>query len=157
MISYGTAEAVERLVDTYGDMLLRLASSRLRSTADAQDAVQEVFLYLLEHEVTFKSEAHEKAWLIRATLHRASDLQKRAARGDLPLEEVPEPAAPEAENVLLEAVRALPEQYAAPLYLHYYAGYSLKEIGRLLGLPAATVGTRLSRGRAKLKTILQED
>ena len=63
----------------------------------------------------------------------------------------------EAENVLLEAVRALPEQYAAPLYLHYYAGYSLKEIGRLLGLPAATVGTRLSRGRAKLKTILQED
>lgn len=157
MISYGTAEAVERLVDTYGDLLLRLAASRLRSAADAQDAVQEVFLYLLEHEVTFKSEAHEKAWLIRATLHRAADLQKRAARSDLPLEQAPEPAAPEAENALLEAVRALPEQYAAPLYLHYYAGYSIKEIGRLLGLPAATVGTRLSRGRAKLKTILQED
>ena len=32
-----------------------------------------------------------------------------------------------------------------------------KEIGRLLGMPAATVGTRLARGRAKLKTILQED
>ena len=157
MISYGTAGAVERLVDTYGDLLLRLASSRLRSTADAQDAVQEVFLYLLEHEVIFKSEAHEKAWLIRATLHRAADLQKRAARNDLPLEQAPEPAAPETENALLEAVRALPEQYAAPLYLHYYAGYSIKEIGRLLGLPAATVGTRLSRGRAKLKTILQED
>ena len=157
MISYGTAEAVERLVDTYGDLLLRLASSRLRSAADAQDAVQEVFLYLLEHEVTFKSEAHEKAWLIRATLHRAADLQKRASRGDVPLEQAPEPAAPEAENALLEAVRALPEQYAAPLYLHYYAGYSIKEIGLLLGLPAATVGTRLSRGRAKLKTILQED
>lgn len=157
MISYGTAEAVERLVNAYGDLLLRLASSRLRSTADAQDAVQEVFLYLLEHEVTFKSEAHEKAWLIRATLHRASDLQKRAARGDLPLEAVPEPAAPEGENELLEAVRALPEQYAAPLYLHYYAGYSIKEIGRLLGLPAATVGTRLSRGRAMLKKRLQEE
>ena len=40
MISYGTAEAVERLVDTYSDLLLRLASSRLRSAADAQDAVQ---------------------------------------------------------------------------------------------------------------------
>lgn len=157
MISYGTAEAVERLVDTYGDLLLRLASSRLRSAADAQDAVQEVFLYLLEHEVTFKSEAHEKAWLIRATLHRAADLQKRASRGDLPLEQAPEPAAPETENALLEAVRALPEQYAAPLYLHYYAGYSLKEIGRLLGLPAATVGTRLSRGRAMLKKRLQEE
>ena len=157
MIAYGTGQAIERLVETYSPMLLRLASTRLRSTADAEDAVQEVFLYLLEHGVTFKNETHEKAWLIRATLHRAADLQKRAAKKDLPLEEASEPAAPEEENALLEAVRALPEQYAAPLYLHYYAGYSIKEIGRLLGMPAATVGTRLARGRAKLKTILQED
>ena len=41
MISYGTGEAVTRLVGTYGDMLLRLASSRLRHPADAEDAVQE--------------------------------------------------------------------------------------------------------------------
>lgn len=80
MISYGTAEAVARLADTYSDMLLRLAATRLRHTADAEDAVQEVFLYLLEHGVTFKNETHEKAWLIRATLHRAADLQKRAAK-----------------------------------------------------------------------------
>ena len=58
MISYGTGEAVARLVETYGDLLLRLASTRLRSPADAEDAVQEVFLYLLEHDVVFKSEAH---------------------------------------------------------------------------------------------------
>ena len=157
MISYGTGEAVARLVDTYGDMLLRLASTRLRSTADAEDAVQEVFLYLLEHDVTFRSETHEKAWLIRATLHRACDLQKRADRRHLPLEELPERVAPEPDDALLDAVRALPEKYSAPLYLHYYAGYSLQEIGRLLRLPAATVGTRLSRGRALLKKALQED
>lgn len=157
MISYGTGEAVERLVDAYGDMLLRLASSRLRSAADAEDAVQEVFLYLLEHEVTFRSETHEKAWLIRSTIHRACDMQKKVSRNDLPLEEIPLSAPPEPENTLLEAVRALPEPYSTPLYLHYYAGYTLKEIGPLLGLPAATVGTRLSRGRDMLKKILQED
>ena len=157
MISYGTGEAVTRLVETYGDMLLRLASTRLRHPADAEDTVQEVFLYLLEHNVTFKSEEHEKAWLIRATIHRAADLQKRAARTDLPLEDAVIAAVPEPDDALLDAVRALPEKYSTPLYLHYYAGYSLKEIGRLLGLPAATAGTRLARGRALLKRELQED
>ena len=157
MMSYGTGEAVSRLVETYGAMLLRLASTRLRHPADAEDAVQEVFLYLLEHKVTFKSETHEKAWLIRATVHRACDLQKRAARTDLPLEDAVIAAAPEPDNDLLDAVRALPEKYSTPLYLHYYAGYSIKEIGRLLGLPAATAGTRLARGRALLKRELQED
>ena len=156
MIAYDTGGAVARLADTYGDMLLRLAATRLRHTADAEDAVQEVFLYLLEHDVTFRNETHEKAWLIRATLHRAVDLQKRAARSELPLEGIPEPAAPEAENALLEAVRSLPEAYSTPLYLHYYAGYSLKEIGKILGLPAATVGTRLARGRELLKKQWEE-
>ena len=157
MISYGTGEAVARLVETYGSMLLRLASTRLRHPADAEDAVQEVFLYLLEHDVTFKSETHEKAWLIRATIHRACDLQKRAARTDLPLEDAAIAAVPEPDDALLDAVRALPEKYSAPLYLYYYAGYSLKEIGRLLGVPAATAGTRLARGRALLKELLQEE
>ena len=157
MISYGTGEAVTQLVETYGDMLLRLASTRLRHPADAEDAVQEVFLYLLEHDVTFKSEEHEKAWLIRATIHRAADLQKRVARTDLPLEDVVIAAVPEPDDALLDAVRALPEKYSTPLYLHYYAGYSMKEIGRLLGLPTATAGTRLARGRALLKRELQED
>ena len=125
MISYGTGEAVARLVETYGDMLLRLASTRLRCPADAEDAVQEVFLYLLEHGVTFQSEEHEKAWLIRATIHRACDMRKRAARTDLPLEDAVIAAVPEPDSDLLDAVRALPEKYSTPLYLRYYVGYSV--------------------------------
>ena len=158
MVSYDTNTAIARLVETYSPMLLRLASTRLHSTADAEDAVQEVFLYLLTHHVTFHSEEHEKAWLIRATIHRACDLQKRASRADLPLENAsPSCAAPQETPALVEAVRSLPEKYSSPLYLHYYAGYSIKEIGKLLGLPAATVGTRLSRGRERLRKILKEE
>ena len=43
------------------------------------------------------------------------------------------------------------------LHLYYYEGYSLKEISRLLGIPAPTVGTRLARGRDRLKAILKEE
>ena len=56
-----------------------------------------------------------------------------------------------------KAVRALPEMYGAVIHLHYYEGYSIKEIAKLLGLPAATVGTRLARGRERLRQMLRED
>ena len=138
-------------------MLLRLACTRLHSAADAEDAVQEVFLRLLSSRAVFRDAEHEKAWLIRTTLHRASDIRRRASGRELPLEEAPETAAPGPETELLSAVRALPEKYSAIIHLHYYEGYTMKEIGKLMGLPAATVGTRLARGRERLRQMLKEE
>ena len=151
------AEEVSRLVETYSSMLLRLACTRLENPADAEDVVQEVFLKLLTAHPSFRDAEHEKAWLIRTTLHRAADLRKAASRRSVPLEEALLASAPEPEDRLLAAVRALPEKYGAVIHLHYYEGYSLKEIGKLLGLPAATVGTRLARGRERLRQSLKEE
>lgn len=151
------AEEVSRLVETYSPMLLRLACTRLENPADAEDVVQEVFLKLLTACPAFRDAEHEKAWLIRTTLHRAADLRKAASRRNVPLEEALLASAPEPEDRLLAAVRALPEKYDAVIHLHYYEGYSLKEIGKLLGLPTATVGTRLARGRERLRQSLKEE
>ena len=138
-------------------MLLRLASTRLRDPADAEDAVQEVFLKLLTAAPQFRDAGHERAWLIRATLHRAADLRRLAANRNVPLEEAALAAAPEPESALRDAVRALPEKYSAVIHLHYYEGYSIREIAKLLGVPAPTVGTRLARGRERLRQLLKED
>ena len=156
MAQTGAQDDASRLVETYSPMLLRLACTRLENPADAEDAVQEVFLKLLTVRPAFRDAEHQKAWLIRATLHRAADLRKAAARRNVPLEALLA-LAPEPENQLLAAVRALPEKYSAVIHLHYYEGYSLKEIGKLLGLPAATVGTRLARGRERLRQSLKEE
>ena len=43
------------------------------------------------------------------------------------------------------------------IHLYYYEGYSIKEIARLLALPVPTVGTRLARGRERLREMLKED
>lgn len=159
MVPFGTDETISRIVETYSPMLLRLAAARLQFTADAEDAVQEAFLRLLTVAPVFRDAEHEKAWLIRATLHRASDLRRQAERRNVPLEEAPA-AGYEAEDQgreLREAVQALPEKYAAVIHLHYYEGYSMKEIAKLLGLPAPTVGTRLARGRERLRQMLKEE
>ena len=140
-------------------MLLRLAMTRLPSSADAEDVVQEVFLKLLTARPQFRDAEHEKAWLIRTTLHRACDMARSAERRNLPLEaaevvpgrELPEP------SPVLSAVRALPAKYSAVIHLYYYEGYSIKEISQLLRLPVPTVGTRLSRGRERLRELLKED
>lgn len=150
-------ETIRRLVETYSPMLLRLAATRLSSPTDAEDAVQEVFLRLLTAQPVFRDAGHEKAWLIRTTLQRACDIRRSAARRNLPLEEAVLSAAPEAEEGdLLAAVRALPDKYCAVIHLYYYEGYSIQEIANLLGVPAPTVGTRLARGRERLRRLLKE-
>lgn len=159
MYSIGTEEYIRRVVEDYSPMLLRLAMTRSLSTADAEDAVQEVFLRLLTQLPRFRDGEHERAWLIRTTIHRASDLRKAASNRTLPLEEAEVVAMPEEaeSSPILSAVQALPEKYSTVIHLYYYEGYTIKEIAKLLGLPSPTVGTRLARGREKLKAMLKED
>ena len=158
MVPCGTDETISRIVKQYSSMLLRIACTRLDSAADAEDAVQEVFLKLLDSRPVFRDAGHEKAWLIRTTLHRASDIRRKAERKNVPLDELIQTAAPKDEGtVLLAAVRALPEKYSAVIHLHYYEGYSIQEIAKLLGLPAGTVGVRLARGRERLRQMLKEE
>jgi RNA polymerase sigma-70 factor (ECF subfamily) len=57
---------------------------------------------------------------------------------------------------LYQAVMALPAKYRLPLYLYYFEGYAVAEVGQLLGLNPSTVQTRLARARAKLKQELGE-
>ena len=75
-----------------------------------------------------------------------------------PLEDYAETLAfpsPEAGG-LFEKVMKLPEKYRTAIYLYYYEDYSTDEIARLTGTPAATVRTRLRRGRELLRAGLEE-
>ena len=66
--------------------------------------------------------------------------------------------APEAEEgSLLAAVNLLPPQYRAVIYLHYYEGYSVREIASLLGQSESAVSAHLRRGRKSLRTTMGGD
>lgn len=145
-----------RAVETYGDMVLRLAFQRLGSQADAEEAAQEVFLKLLR-EKRFQDEVHLKRWLVRVTLHRCADLRRSAwRRHTVPLETTAWPAFSPEERETLEELWSLPPKDRDVLYLHYYEGYTIAETAELLGEKANTVGARLGRARKKLKLLLEE-
>lgn len=146
----------ERLVETYADAILRLSYTYLKNTWDAQDVCQTVFVRLLAEPRDFESPAHERAYILRMASNACKDILKSPWRKRTrPLEEGLQVAAPAAEDgSVLSAVNTLPPHYRAVIYLYYYEGYQASEIGEILGVPTATVHTRLARGRVKLKMIL---
>ena len=69
---------------------------------------------------------------------------------------VPPPAEVPEELGLLDHVAALSEPQRTAIHLHYYEGYSLREIARLLGVTVPAVKMRLKRGRDALRSTWEE-
>ncbi len=149
----------ERLVHTYSDLILRLSYTYLKSTYDAQDICQTIFLKLLQKPRRFDSEEHERAWIIRAAVNLCKDhLKSHWRQTTVNLDAAGTVPAPEAgDGSLLAAVNLLPPKYRAVIYLYYYEGYEAREIADLLGEKPATISTRLNRGRHQLRTLLESE
>lgn len=145
--------------EQYLDMAYRLALSACGSAADAEDAVQNAMLRLWRTDTAFEGGEHLRRWIIRVTLNECRRITGHPwRRRSVPLESCPEPVLEDREKrALWEAVAALPEKYRVPLYLYYYEGYVVDEVGELLDLKPSTVQTRLARGRERLKKLLTED
>ncbi len=150
------AAEAERLVNAYSDLILRLSYTYLKSTQDGEDIVQTVLLKLLTGDRAFDSPEHEKAWVIRAAVNACKDELRAYRRRAAPLEDAEQAPAPEPpRSDVLDAVMDLPEKYRTAIYLFYYEGYSIDEIAALTGRSGAAVSAHLSRGRKKLKTMLE--
>ena len=68
-----------------------------------------------------------------------------------------EAAPQEKDRGVRTAVLALPEKYRTVIYLHYFEGYPVAELARLLHRPESTVKTWLRRGRDVLRERLDEE
>lgn len=147
---------IVRIVETYSDMLMRIALHRMPSIAAAEDAVQSTFERLIRKQPVFLSREHEKAWLIRTVIRVCIDeMRKASRRTGVPLNEEIAEAYSEESFELLETVRMLPEKDRDAVYLFYYENYSTAEIARILGEREGTTRSRLSRARKALKTIMK--
>lgn len=153
-----TQQEFTAAVERYLDMVYRLARSSLSSAVDAEDAAQETMLRLWNTDTVFQGDDHLRHWLVRVCVNVCRDHARSAwRRRVVSLEECREPTFSDpTHQILWDEVSALPAKYRVPLYLYYYEGYSVAEVGELLGLKVSTVQTRLARAREKLKTQLTE-
>ena len=146
-----TGRAVRDVYERHAAAVYRVAYSYMKNRYDAEDALQETFLRLLRADVTFVDERHELGWLIRTASNVCRDMLKSKARQHEDLADYPELPAPEREDGLLAAILELPQKYKAAVYLHYYEGYTVREIAEMLHQPPNTIKTWLSRARRALK------
>lgn len=160
--SLRTGEAVHEIIQRYSDMVYRIAYARTGNRLDAEDVYQEVFFRLFARQPRIESDEHLRAWLIRTACNTSINLVRSAWRRLVrPIPEGFDPPAENADNAsataLRNALRRLPDKYRAAIYLHYYEGLSTGEIARILGEKPTTIRTRLSRGRERLRTMLEEE
>jgi len=157
-----TAETqMEALMASYGDSLLRLCFLYLQDQEMARDAVQETFLKAYKKWDSFKGESSVLTWLSRIAINTCRDMRKtawfRLFDRRVALEDLPEPGYIQAfrDDTVLKTVSNLPEKYRVVILLYYYQELTQGEIAQVLGLPVATVKTRLKRAKDQLRTQLK--
>ena len=146
-------------VECNRDMVFRVAYTYLRDAADADDVTQNVFYKLLTSDKGFETDAHLRSWLVRVTVNECRSLFRRPWRHVEDIESYANQLQMPSEGHVhvFTTLMRLPERYRVPLVLHYYGGFSTDEVAEMLRVPGATVRTRLARGRARLKTMLEGD
>ena len=142
----------ETLVTENENRLYRAALAILGDPQEAEDAVQDAFLKLLEKGPE-KLERPD-AWLMRVLVNGCRSRLRLGWRRVGPLPDTL-PDLREEEREELEELYALPPADRAVIHLHYYQGYSTGEIAQLLGQRPGTVRFRLARARSRLKRLLE--
>lgn len=158
----GDLEAFGKLVQRFQDMAVGYAYSILDDFHLAEDAAQEAFIEAYSHLHQLREPESFPSWF-RKVVFKYCDRLTRGRRAEtLPLETAvemsskakgPEEAVEEQEmkDLVLAAIKALPEQERMVTTLFYINGYSHEEIADFLEVPAATVNNRLRTSRKRLK------
>ncbi|MCL2798016.1 MAG: sigma-70 family RNA polymerase sigma factor [Firmicutes bacterium] len=148
-------EFILKVVNQYSDTIVRIAFHYVKNKFDAEDIMQDVFFALIK-QTPFSCEEHLKAWIIRAAINRTKDYLRAAKkRKSEPLESAAH-LLTEHQTRVLDELQELPEKDRDVIYLHYYEGYTAKEIGEILGKREKAVLMRMGRARQKLKKILED-
>jgi len=159
-IAAGDQAAVQECIDAYGDLIWSLARRFLRNDADAEDAVQDVFIELWSSAGRYDHKiASEVAFVSTIARRRLIDKLRQARRrpgmDSLDDEEASDANKPtvlpqmeeESDVAVVERVLATMEpEHREILALSLYEGYSHSEIAERLSLPLGTVKTRVRRG-----------
>ncbi|HEV2135134.1 MAG TPA: sigma-70 family RNA polymerase sigma factor [Terracidiphilus sp.] len=177
----GSEEAFAWLIARYHQPIYSLLARTVMNRADAADLTQEVFVKVFRKIGSFHGESSLRTWIYRIALREASNQRRwwmRHKQQEIPIEqELTEPgarspvylkemlvdpaespfdAAERAENRerVERALLAVPEPYRTTLILRDVEGFVYEEVAEMQGVNLGTVKSRLVRGRAMLKKLL---
>ena len=159
----GDQAAFEAIVKRHTGLVLGVCRRVLPTVQDAEDACQAAFLILARKAKTGRWQPSIGNWLYITARRIALSAQRSAARR-MKRQSISAPPAPvsaldemtgrEAFAALDGELEKLSAIYREPLVLFYLQGLTRDEAAACLGIPAATLKSRLDRGRKKLADAL---
>jgi RNA polymerase sigma factor (sigma-70 family) len=167
-IANGDSSAVDECIERYGGLVWSLARRLSPSVADAEDAVQEIFVDLWKNADRFREEVAGESTFVAMLARRRLIDRLRKCRRDLESQPIDEntlqyaapPQKPPAElaeevsraTACLEGLRSDERKV---LELSIYHGLPQTRIAEQTGLPLGTVKTHARRGLSQLRDCMQ--
>jgi RNA polymerase sigma-70 factor (ECF subfamily) len=164
-VARGEAAAVPECIDEFGSMVWAIARRLSPNPADAEDAVQEIFMEIWKGAARFDPErGSERAFVATIARRRLIDrLRRHSTQPEfLPTEALdtigfalpaPHEAAIEAEQAARAVAQLAPEEQRV-IEFSILNGLTHAEIATRTGLPLGTVKTHLRRGILKVRKLL---
>ncbi|MBX3356234.1 MAG: sigma-70 family RNA polymerase sigma factor [Phycisphaeraceae bacterium] len=164
-VAAGDEQAVVNLYDRFGSLVYKAARQVLNSRAEAEDAVQDVFVRLWQTADRFDPRrARLVTWvMLIARRHLIDRLRRKGSRperlgldsqtsaGEADPEAHRQQEASEGSPKLREKLRELPELQREVIERAYLQGFTLREVSQQLNAPLGTVKSALSRGLQRLR------
>mgnify|MGYP001025812011 CR=1 FL=1 len=152
---------IDELYDALYRELTGWCASMTGSRTLAEDLVQEAFLRaLINAELLADLDfSRRRAWMYRTVKNLYID-RKRRESFETVMEQMPEEGLDEAQYARIDddqLLAALAPDERQLFTLRYLEGYNSAELGRLFGLPAGTVRSKLSGARSRLRQMLEAD
>ena len=147
----------------YNRSVYSLAQRILKSTTDAEEVTQDVFVKIWDKASEYAPhKAKVSTWILTIAHHSAIDaLRKRNARASLPvfaeeLERIPQTIQSDLleQNMIQQALANLEPEEQSCIELAYFEGLSHAQLAKHTEIPLGTIKTRIRQGLAKLKTAL---
>ena len=155
------------LVESYGPLLFRVAHAILRSRHDAEDAVQDTFVRVLQHRKTLPEVRDLRVWLVRIAWNVSLDRRRRIRpdqmdelfAGTLAAQIVPaDRALGESRRLtlLLAEIEALPKLERQVLLLSAVEELATAEVAAVIGKSESATRALLFRARQRLKERMEK-
>jgi len=161
----GDREAFAALVRDAADRLYAVAWRVLRDADEAEDAVQAALISMWDDLPALRDPERFDGWAYRLVVRAAYRQARKSRRREvtvrlLPADPVGEPdvAAGIADrDAIAHGFARLTVEQRAVLVLRFYAGLSVPEIARMLGIPVGTATSRLHYGLRAMRAVLEAD
>ena len=164
---HGDFDALAELAITLLPKLEMMARRRFSDQSLALEATQEFWIKIIKNAKSFKHDSKVQTWAIQIVNNAYLDLIRKERRSKIEFDEL---SAVENnskfssefsedsvnEITIRSALRSIPKDQAAALTLVLMDQFSVEEAATILGVPAGTVKSRISRGKDALRVMLEE-